>query len=47
MRPPAALGHGLLMEIEEEWGTEKVYLRMENDRTATVALGKITERELL
>ena len=28
-------------------GTEKVYLRMENDRAAMVALGKITERELL
>src|ERR1700677_4251912 len=35
------------MEIEEEWGTERVYLRMENDRTARVASGKIAERELL
>jgi hypothetical protein len=37
----------VVLEIEEEWGTEKVYLRMQSDRTATVALGKITERELV
>jgi hypothetical protein len=27
----------VLMEISEEWETEKIYLRMENDSTAVAA----------
>jgi len=34
---PLRLVAAVLMEISEEWEAEKIYLRMENDRTALAA----------